>query len=76
MIFGNWKITPTLGACLLFGCARSGGYKLVQLLGMPSAFSDLIMILPYLLTLLLLIFFSKNNRAPRALGDSYDKGKR
>jgi len=76
MIFGNWNITPTLFACLLFGLARSGGYKLVQVLGMPSAFADLIMILPYLLTLLLLIFFSKNNRAPRALGDIYDKGKR
>ena len=43
---------------------------------MPSTYSDLIMILPYVLTLLLLIFFSKNNQAPRALGDIYDKGKR
>ncbi len=76
MIFGNWKIMPTFWACVLFGFARSGGYKLVQVLGMPSTYSDLIMILPYLLTLLLLIFFSKNNRAPRALGEIYDKGKR
>ena len=37
---------------------------------MPSTYSDLIMILPYALTLLLLVFFSKNNRAPRALGES------
>ena len=43
---------------------------------MPSTYSDLIMILPYALTLLLLVFFSKNNRAPRALGEIYDKGKR
>lgn len=76
MIFGNWKIMPTFWACMLFGFARSGGYKIVQMLGMPSTYSDLIMILPYLLTLLLLIFFSKNNQAPRALGDIYDKGKR
>ncbi|MEA5012128.1 MAG: ABC transporter permease [Angelakisella sp.] len=76
LIFGNWRIMPTLGACLLFGFARSGGYKLAQLLQLPSAFSDLIMILPYLLTLLLLIFFSSSNRAPRALGEIYDKGKR
>lgn len=75
-IFGNWKILPTLGACLLFGFARSGGYKLVQVLGMPSSFQDLVMILPYALTLFLLIFFSKKNRAPRALGDIYDKGAR
>jgi len=76
LIFGNWKILPTLGACLLFGFAKSGGYKIGQLLELPSTFSDLIMILPYVLTLLLLIFFSKTNRAPRALGEIYDKGKR
>lgn len=76
LIFGNWKILPTLGACLLFGFAKSGGYKIGQILELPSTFSDLIMILPYVITLLLLIFFSKSNRAPRALGEIYDKGKR
>jgi simple sugar transport system permease protein len=34
------------------------------------------MVLPYVLTLLLLIFFSKHNRPPRALGEFFDKGKR
>lgn len=76
LIFGNWRILPALGACLLFGFAKSGGYRIVQLMKLPSAYSDLIMILPYVLTLLLLIFFSKSNRAPRALGEIYDKGKR
>ena len=76
LIFGNWKVLPTFGACLLFGFARSGGYYIAQLLKMPSTFSDLIMILPYVLTLLLLIFFSKANHPPRALGEIYDKGKR
>lgn len=76
LIFGNWQILPTLGACLIFGFARSAGYQLVQAMGKPSSYSDLVMILPYVLTLLLLIFFSKYNRAPRALGEIYDKGKR
>ncbi|MDR0861218.1 MAG: ABC transporter permease [Oscillospiraceae bacterium] len=76
LIFGNWKIIPTVGACLLFGLARSGGYRLANVLALPSSFSDLIMILPYVLTLLVLIFFSGTNRAPRALGEIYDKGKR
>jgi general nucleoside transport system permease protein len=76
LIFGNWQITSTFFACLLFGFARSGGYRLAQLLEMSSTVSDLTMILPYVLTLLLLIFFSKSNRAPRALGEIYDKGKR
>lgn len=76
LIFGNWQILPTFGACILFGFAKSAGYRLVQVLEMPSSYSDLVMILPYVLTLLLLIFFSKHNRAPRALGEIYDKGKR
>ena len=76
LIFGNWKILPSLGACLLFGFARSGGYFLVQKLQMPSSYQDLVMILPYALTLFLLIFFSKHNGAPRALGVIYDKGAR
>lgn len=76
LIFGNWRIMPTLGACLLFGLARSGGYKIVQLLEMPSSYQDLVMILPYFLTLFLLVFFSKKNHSPRALGEIYDKGAR
>ncbi|MEG0321750.1 MAG: ABC transporter permease [Oscillospiraceae bacterium] len=76
LIFGNWQILPTLWACLIFGFARSGGFALTQVLGLPSAFSDVFMTLPYLITLLLLVFFSKSNRAPRALGEIYDKGKR
>ena len=76
LIFGNWKIMPTLGACMLFGFARSGGYKVVALLEMPSSYQDLVMTLPYIITLILLIFVSKNNGAPKALGVSYNKGGR
>ena len=76
MIFGNWSIVPTLGACLLFGLARSGGYMIVQMAGLESSYSDLIMILPYVLTLLMLVFFSKHNHPPRAVGQIYDKGQR
>ena len=76
LIFGNWRILPTMGACLLFGFARSGGYRLVQVLQMPSSYQDLVMILPYVLTLLLLVFFSKQNGSPKALGEIYDKGAR
>ena len=76
LIFGNWRIIPTVGACLLFGFARSGGHRLAQALEMPASFSDLMMMLPYVATLLMLIFFAGKNRAPRALGEIYDKGKR
>ena len=76
LIFDNWAILPTLGACLIFGFARSGGAALIQHMGMPSSYNDLVRILPYVLTLLLLMFFSRHNHSPRALGEVYDKGKR
>jgi simple sugar transport system permease protein len=76
MIFGNWKIVPTLGACLIFGFARSAAQQLVLFLKMDSSVTDIAMIVPYVLVLVLLVFFSKSNRAPKALGSIYDKGER
>lgn len=76
LIFGNWSILPSLFACLIFGFARSGGAAIINQLGLPSGYNDLVRILPYVLTLLLLVFFSRHNRAPRALGQIYDKGQR
>jgi simple sugar transport system permease protein len=76
LIFGNWEILSTFAVCLFFGFARSGGYQLCLTLGMSSNFSDLFLVLPYVLTLLSLIFFSKHNRPPRAIGEIFDKGKR
>jgi len=76
LIFGNWKITQTAGACLLFGFARALSFQLVLFLSMDASIFDLAMVVPYALVLILLVFFSKNNRAPRALGQVYDKGQR
>lgn len=76
LIFGNWKIMPTFFACILFGFARSFGYFISDFLGLPAIYSNFILTLPYVLTMVLLIFFSKNNKPPLALGEVYDKGKR
>jgi simple sugar transport system permease protein len=76
LIFGNWEIMTTFAVCLFFGFARSGGYQLCLALGMSSNVSDLFLVLPYILTLLSLVFFSKHNHPPRAVGEIFDKGKR
>jgi simple sugar transport system permease protein len=76
LIFGNWEILSTFAVCLFFGLARSGGYQLCLALGMSSNFSDLFLVLPYVLTLLSLVFFSRHNHPPRAIGEIFDKGKR
>ena len=76
LIFGNWSILPALFACLVFGFARSTGAAVIHGLGLPSSYNDLVRTLPYVLTLLLLVFFGRRNRSPRALGQIYDKGMR
>jgi len=76
MIFGNWNIGPTTLACLVFGLAKSGGLQLCIAVGLPSNYTDLFLMLPYVLTLLLLVFFSKKNRPPKAAGEPWDKSKR
>ena len=76
LIFGNWNILSTMGACLFFGFAKSAGHQLCLLLGISSSLNDLLQIIPYVLTLLMLVFFSKHNRAPRAIGEAFDKGRR
>ncbi len=76
MIFGNWKIGPTTLACLFFGLARSGGLQLCVAAKLPGSYTDLFLMLPYVLTLLLLVFFSKKNRPPKAAGEPWDKSKR
>jgi general nucleoside transport system permease protein len=75
-IFGGWRIGATFLACVLFGFARSSGYALVQLLRLPSSYSDLVLTFPYILTLVLLIFFSRTSKPPRALGLGYDHSNR
>ncbi len=76
MIFGNWNIGSTALVCLVFGLAKSGGYQLCIAMELPSNYSDLFLMLPYVLTMLLLIFFSKKNHPPKAVGQDWDKGKR
>ncbi len=76
MIFGNWNIGTTALVCLVFGLAKSGGYQLCITMGLPSNYSDLFLMLPYVLTMFLLIFFSRKNHPPKAAGQDWDKGKR
>lgn len=76
MIFGNWNIGTTALVCLIFGFAKSGGYQLCIAMELPSNYSDLFLMLPYVLTMILLIFFSKRNHPPKAIGEAWDKGKR
>ena len=76
MIFGNWNIPTTAAVCLIFGLARSGGYQLCLSMGLSSNYSDLFLMLPYVLTMILLVFFSGKNHPPKAAGVPYDASDR
>lgn len=78
MIFGGWKPFRIALAALLFGFFRAlsnvyTGFDFLKQLNLPSTVYNM---LPYIISLLVLIFFSKNSAAPKAEGIPYDQGSR
>ena len=51
----------------IFGDKGEGGAFIAQSMALPSNFTDLFMVLPYVLTLLLLIFSLKVKRLEKTL---------
>lgn len=72
LIMGKWNPLPTIAACLLFGAASAGEMLLqgVSLFG-HTVPVQLINVLPYLLTILVLAGFVGRSRAPSALGQAF-----
>ena len=78
MIFGQWKPTRIALAALLFGLFRAlsnvyFGFPGLVALNIPGSVYNM---LPYVISLIVLAFTSKNSRAPKAEGIPYDKGQR
>ena len=75
MIFGKWRPWPTLLACLLFGFLEAASSRLqgVELPFIGTAPTDLMLTLPYIMTVVLLAGFFGRAEAPRALGTPYVK---
>jgi len=66
VIFGNWTPLGTLGAALLFGFAQALRFQ-VQALNWPIP-QDLLIALPYLITLLAVTGLVRNSQPPAGLG--------
>ena len=78
MIFGQWKPTRIALAALLFGLFRAlsnvyAGFPFLAQMNIPGSVYNM---MPYIISLVVLAFTSKNSRAPKAEGIPYDKGQR
>lgn len=78
MIFGKWKPQNIALAAILFGFFRAlsnvySGFDFLKSLNIPSGVYNM---LPYIISLIVLAFTSKNSAAPKAEGIPYDKGQR
>jgi ABC-type uncharacterized transport system permease subunit len=66
VIFGNWMPWATMGAALLFGFAQALRYH-VQALDLPIS-QDVIIALPYILTLIAVTGLFRQSTPPAGLG--------
>ncbi len=75
VIFGKWRPVPALLACLLFGFLEAGASRLqgVDLPLIGAAPVQLMLALPYIMTVLLLAGFIGRASPPRAIGEPYVK---
>ena len=78
MIFGQWKPINIGLAALLFGFFRAlsnvyTGFDFLKNLKLPGTVYNM---MPYIISLIVLAFTSRNSRAPKAEGIPYDKGSR
>lgn len=72
VIFGKWKPVGVYFSCLFFGLAQA---LVIQLGSGGILSSQIIAMLPYVLTILVLVFFVGRSVGPKASGVPYEKGK-
>lgn len=74
VIFGKWSPIGAYGACLIFG----GAQALSIILGGEGSKvpSEVMAMIPYMLTIIILILFVGKSKAPKADGVPYVKGQR
>lgn len=78
LIFGQWKPMRIFLAALFFGLMKTiaAAYSGIPFLKVFKIPSDIYKMIPFIATLIVLAFSSKNSQAPRASGVPYDKGGR
>ncbi|MDR2964350.1 MAG: ABC transporter permease [Treponema sp.] len=70
--FGRWIPLGVLGSSFLFGLSSSLAVNIININLLSFLPSEMFNMLPFLITLITLVVFSRNSQAPRALGVSLD----
>lgn len=76
MIFGKWRPKETMMACLLFGATNALRFFLG---GLDLGFEipvDILSMMPYVITIIVLVLFVGRSAGPAASGKPYAKGER
>lgn len=76
LIFGQWKPLGVLGATFFFGFASTIANVSQAIPALARIPGIVLKSFPYIITLFVLVLFSKSSQAPRAAGEPYDKAKR
>ncbi|MFU1798596.1 ABC transporter permease [Paenibacillus azoreducens] len=76
MIFGKWNPLGAFGAAVFFGFSQAIGNYFQLFAWSKDIPQEFIYMLPYVLTVIVLVAAVGKSSAPAALGDPYDPGKR
>ncbi len=78
MILGQWSPFKILVASFFFGLMKtiSAAYSAIDFLSDLPISANIYKMLPYIITIIVLLFGSKNSREPKASGKPYEKGMR
>ncbi len=78
LIFGQWRTKRIIVAAFFFGIMKTfaSAYSGIPVLKELPISNEVYKMIPYIATLIILAFSSRNSQAPRAEGIPYDKGSR
>ncbi len=78
LIFGQWKPMRVLYAAFFFGLMKTlaSAYSGIPILSNLPISNNIYKMIPYITTIIVLAFTSKNSQAPKASGLPYDKSMR
>ncbi len=78
LIFGQWRTKRIFVAAFFFGIMKTfaSAYSGIPFLKVLPISNEVYKMIPYIATLIILAFSSRNSQAPRAEGIPYDKGSR